>query len=82
MIYILYGVLGVLLTLILFAGGALLGWKAHKVYLEKTKTAIQTELTEQQKREAKEAAKAFDVLVNYNPDVAYGLTSIKTSDEE
>lgn len=75
MTYFIYGVLGMLFTVALFSGGVFLGWHLRIRYTDKTKLAAHEELTEQQKREAKEAAKAFDQLVNYNPEIAYGLRS-------
>ena len=80
MTYFIYGVLGMLLTVALFTGGVFLGWHLRIRYTDKTKTAVRAELTEQQKREAKEAAQAFDTLVNYSPEMAYGLN--RTPDEE
>lgn len=80
MIYFVYGVLGMLFTIGLFMGGVCLGWHLRIRFVHKTNAAVKTELSEKEKREAREAAKAFDTLVNYNPDVAYGL--IKSRDEE
>ena len=86
MTYFIYGVLGMLFTVALFAGGVFLGWHLRIRYTKKTQAVVREELTEQQKREAKEAAQAFDTLVNYNPEMAYGLNKTRlyeaSSDEE
>lgn len=68
-----YGVLGALLTVALFAGGVIAGWHIRIRYEDKTKAAVHTELSEQEKRRQKEDAQAFDQLVNYSPEMAYGL---------
>jgi hypothetical protein len=68
-----YGVLGMLVTLLLFAGGVVLGWHLRIRYDDKTKAAVHIELTEQEKKRQKEDAQAFDQLVNYGPEIAYGL---------
>lgn len=68
-----YGVLGMLLTLVLFAGGVVLGWHLRIKYQDKTKAAVHFELSEQEKKRQKEDAQAFDQLVNYGPEIAYGL---------
>ena len=80
MIYFVYGVLGMLFTIALFAGGVFLGWHLRIRFVHKTNAAVKSELSEKEKREAREAAKAFDTLVNYNPDVAYGIN--RRQDEE
>ena len=78
MTYFIYGVLGMLFTLVLFAGGVMTGWHLRIRYQSKTAAAVKTELSEQEKRRQREDAKAFDQLVNYSPELAYGL--VKTDD--
>jgi len=73
MINVLYGVLGMLLAIALFGGGAALGWHLHIRFQDKTKAAVHIEMSEQEKRRQKEDAQAFDMLVNYSPEMAYGL---------
>jgi uncharacterized protein YdgA (DUF945 family) len=71
----LYGVLGVLGVIILLGGGFYSGWKVHGIYIEKTKKAAAQELTEQERRRLVEDQKSFNMLVNYNADMAYGRVS-------
>ena len=73
MIYFIYGVIGMLFTVALFAGGVWLGWHLRIRYADKTAAAVKTELSEQEKRRQKEDAQAFGQLANYNPEMAYGL---------
>ena len=73
MTYFVYGVLGMLFTVVLFAGGVIAGWFIRIRYVDKTKAAVHTELSEQEKRRQAEDARAFGQLVNYSPEMAYGI---------
>ena len=73
MTYFIYGVLGMLFTIALFAGGVWLGWSLRIRYTNKTAAALQTELSEQEKRRQREDAQAFGQLANYSPELAYGI---------
>ena len=71
--YILYGAIGALLTVALFSAGVYTGWRVHIRYAEKTAAVVHTKLTEEEKKRQREDAQAFDQLVNYSPEMAYGL---------
>lgn len=73
MTYFIYGVLGMLFTIVLFAGGVWLGWHLRIRYTNKTAAALKIELSEQEKRRQREDAQAFGQLANYSPELAYGL---------
>ncbi len=73
MTYFIYGVLGMLFTVALFAGGVATGWSLRIRYTKKTAAALQSELSEQEKRRQKEDAQAFSQLANYSPEMAYGI---------
>ena len=73
MIYFIYGVFGMLFAMVLFGGGAAAGWALRVKYVQKTVAAVQTELSEQEKRRQREDAQAFSRLANYNPEMAYGI---------
>ena len=80
MLYVTYGALGVLVVLGLLALGLFIGWRGHVLWLEHTTRAVRQELSEQekqafeaQKQAAEAQRKAFDGLMGYNADVAYGL---------
>ena len=73
MTYFIYGVLGMLFTLVLFAGGIATGWSLRIRYTKRTAAAVQTELSEQEKRRQREDAQAFGQLANYSPELAYGI---------
>ena len=70
---ILYGAIGALFTVALFSAGVYTGWRVHIRYTEKTAATVRTELSEAEKRRQREDAQAFDQLVNYSPEMAYGL---------
>ena len=73
MTYFIYGVLGMLFTIALFAGGIYLGWRLRIRYEDKTAAALKIELSEQEKRRQREDAQAFGQLANYSPEMAYGI---------
>lgn len=73
MTYFIYGVLGMLFTVALFAAGVAVGWRMRIRYTSKTDAAVKTELSEQEKRRQKEDAQAFSQLANYSPELAYGI---------
>lgn len=76
MIYALYGALGAVLVLLLFAAGAVVGFKLRSRIAEheaaKRPTPIAPE--EEERRRLIEDNKAFRTLANYNADMAYGFT--------
>ena len=71
-----YGVLGMLCTVLLFAGGVVVGWVGHIRYMRHEEAARKIELTEQEKRRQREEAHAFHQLTNYNTDIAYGIAKV------
>lgn len=72
---VLWGALGVLFVLALLAFGVFLGWKAREAWQKHTRRAVTHELTEQEIRKLKAEQDAFNGLLNYNTDTAYGLNS-------
>ena len=70
-----YGILGAVGVLALLVIGAIVGWKGNNFYRVRTAQAVQSELTEQEKRRAKEEKTAMEQLLNYNADIAYGLAT-------
>ena len=73
MTYVFYGALGMLCVLGLLAGGVAIGWKARGTWLEHTRKAIAEELTEEERRVALETQQAFETVLNYNIEQAYGM---------
>jgi len=73
MSYFIYGVLGMLFTVLLFAGGTVFGWWLRIKYMDKTAAALKVELSEQEKQRQREEAQAFNQLANYSPELAYGI---------
>lgn len=78
MTYFIYGVLGMLFTVCLFAGGVAVGWHLRIRYTDRTAAAVRVELSEQEKRRQREDAVAFNQLSNYSADMAYGV--VRASD--
>ena len=73
MIHVIYGAAGMLAVLVILAAGALLGWKGRGKWQERTRQAVDRETDERERREAAEQQKAFEGLLNYSMDTAYGL---------
>jgi hypothetical protein len=77
MIYAIYGALGAVLVLLLFAVGVYVGYKLHEKKAEheaaKRPTPEPPEMAERRRLIAEQAA--FSNLVNYNADVAFGYTA-------
>ena len=73
MVFLIYGALGVLTVLLLFFGGAFLGWHLHTRYLAHNHKIIREELTDEQKRKFAADQAAWDAMMNYSVETAYGL---------
>lgn len=72
---VIYGALGVLLVLGLIALGFFIGWRSRVLWVQHTHRAVTEELTEQERRELHAQQKAFDGLMSYNAETAYGLNT-------
>lgn len=74
MTYVLYGAAGILAVLGLLALGGAMGWKIHGVWLDHTRKAVAKEATEEERRLLTEQQRAFEGMLHYNTEQAYGLT--------
>ena len=72
---IMWGVVGTLMTLAVVAGAFILGWKANDIYRAKMVKAEARTLSEKEKQRQKEDAEAFRQLLEYSPEMAYGIKS-------
>lgn len=71
--YLIYGALGVLVVLALLALGIFVGWKANTAFrLHSTRVAAE-EASEEERRQLVADQRAFESMLNYNQDTAYGL---------
>lgn len=82
MSYVLYGAGGVLLALALLLSGAVAGWKARGAWIDHTRKAVAEEVSEEEKRRLKAEQQAFDGMLNYNADIAYGGRSAEWGEGE
>lgn len=73
MTYVLYGAVGVIVVLLLLCFGFLLGWKARVAWVKHTRRAAADEATEEELRNLKAEQKAFEGMLNYNLETAYGM---------
>lgn len=70
---VIFGALGVLLVLGLLALGFFMGWKGWELWTRHTTRAVEQEISEQERRAFLAQQKAFDDLLGYNAETAYGL---------
>jgi predicted negative regulator of RcsB-dependent stress response len=73
MVYVLYGALGILAVLGLLALGAWIGWRGHIAWQEHTHKCARQEATEEERRSLLADQRAFENMLSYNTDMAYGL---------
>ena len=71
MIYFVIGAAGTLTVLGLLSLGAFLGWKARERFTQRT---VQ-EFSEEEHRRILEEQRAFEAMLSYNIDTAYGVDS-------
>jgi len=77
----LYGALGMIAVLLVFAAGAVVGWKA-KERVNTAKTEIKMEaLSEKEAAELKQEEQAFSAMIGYNIDMAYGIDKVLSADD-
>jgi len=72
MTYILYGAVGVIAVLLLFMAGAYTGWRLRIAYEKHNRKVVHESMTEEQKQRFQQDQQAFEMMLNYNPDMAYG----------
>ena len=71
--YVLFGAVGVIVVLLLLIAGAFIGWRLRVAYEKHNRKVAQNTLTEEQKHQIREEQRAFDAMLNYTPEMAYGL---------
>lgn len=74
MIEILLGFVGALVLIGLLAAGGLLGWFAHKTFMEHTTPAAEP-LTEKERKKMVEEQQAFRQMQSYSAEQAYGMNN-------
>lgn len=74
MTYVIYGALGAILVLFLFATGIYVGYKLHTRFEKGGQNKPETP-AEAERRRLIEDQNAFRVLMNYNAEMAYGRVS-------
>lgn len=67
-----YGFLGAILALGVFATGAICGWRLNEKMREKKAVIAEQQVGEEERRRLKAEQDAFRQLINYNTSVAYG----------
>lgn len=75
MLNLLYGAIGTLGVLVLFAGGIFTGWRLHGAFIAHNHKVIREEMTEEQKQRFAADQAAWEAMMNYSTEAAYGLTT-------
>lgn len=73
MIYLMYGAGGTLAVLAVFFLGGFLGWKLRAACSQYRTTREAQEVTQEQRRELAAQQQAFEEMLRYNQDTAYGI---------
>lgn len=68
-----YGFVGAILALGLFAAGAYCGWRMNEKLREKKAVIAEQQIGEAERERLKREQEAFRTMLNYNPDMAYGI---------
>ena len=69
---ILIGFIGAFLILLVWLIGVVIGWALKELDYKRTTAAVAEELGDVDKQRIKEEQEAFNILQNYNADMAYG----------
>lgn len=73
MIYVLYGAAGVIGVLLLLLTGVWIGWKGRVAYEKHNTRVVEETMTEEQRQQFLASQRAFDAMLHYNSEQAYGL---------
>lgn len=77
-----FGFIGALLAIALFAGGVFCGWRLKVADQKRERVITAQELNEKERQMLKEQQEAFNRLQNYTVEDAYGLNRQDTPGEQ
>ena len=72
---LLYGAAGALAVLMLLFLGGFLGWKIHDTVQKYRGICAAEEMTQEQRRQLIAQQRAFEEMLGYNQDMAYGMAA-------
>lgn len=73
MVYLMYGAGGTLAVLAVFFLGGFLGWKLRETFSHYRTAKEAQEISQEQRRELAAQQQAFEQMLHYNQDTAYGI---------
>lgn len=76
MIYLMYGAAGMLAVLALLSAGAYIGWRANSAFGKLSRKRAGEEASEEQRRQLAAQQQAFEDMLSYNQDTAYGVSRL------
>ena len=83
--YFVFGAVGAVSVMALLTIGVFIGWKANTAFRKHSSRVAAEEASEEERRQLIADQRAFETMLNYNQDTAYGLTkslSEMVGDEE
>lgn len=69
-----FGAVGALAVIALVALGAFIGWKANNAFRAHSTRVAAEEASEEERLRMVADQRAFETMLNYNQDTAYGLS--------
>ena len=68
-----FGAVGALAVVALVAVGVFIGWKANDAFRAHSNRVAAEEASEEERRQLIADQRAFECMLNYNQDTAYGM---------
>ena len=73
MVNIILGAVGALAVMLLIALGVFIGWNANNAFRSHSNKVAAEEASEEERRQLLADQRAFEAMLNYNQDTAYGM---------
>ena len=75
MINFIFGAVGALVVICLIGIGAVIGWQANNAFRRHSTRVAAEEASEEERRQLIADQRAFETMLNYNQDIAYGTVA-------
>ncbi len=80
MMYLIYGAVGMLAVLVLLACGFFAGWYANHAFVRYSRKHQVEMATHEEQMQLMAQQRAFESMLNYNQDTAYGINRTEGDD--
>ena len=78
MLNFIFGAIGALVVIALIAIGFVIGWHANNAFRRHSTRVAAEEASEEERRQLIADQRAFETMLNYNQDIAYGITKLES----